>query len=51
MFGTCVPNTFVGFLELLGAIALLLICFLFAIYFEWKADEIDDKINGYDDDL
>ena len=50
IFGTFAPNTFLGFLELLGAVALLFICFFFAIFCLVKADDIDDKINGFDDD-
>lgn len=49
MFGTFAPDTFLGFLELLGAIALLFVCFFFAIFCLAKADDIDDKINGFDD--
>lgn len=49
IFGTFAPNTFLGFLELLGAVALLFVCFFFAIFCLAKADDIDDKINGFDD--
>ena len=46
MFITFVPNALTGLLKLLGAIALMFACFLFAIYCGWKADDIEDEIDG-----
>lgn len=45
MLGAYTPNTLIGFLEFLGVLAAIIVCFTLSIYCGSKADDIDERIH------
>lgn len=47
MLGAYTPNTLIGFLEFLGVLAAIIVCFTLSVYLVVKAGDIDHEIHHH----